>query len=205
MTLMRQLEALFAHMGQPASAAQKTQLVDYLALVEQWNAKMDLTAATDAERLVEVLLADSCALTSLLHNDVGVRGIDVGSGAGAPCLPFVILRPDTSWTLVEPLKKRVAFLRTVIGTLGLSARVQVLAKRIEETSWDKPFDVAMARATFEPQRWLDVGSTLAERVVVFTTDEPPVLVSEQFRCEKTLRYTLPFTHAPRVLTLHKKQ
>ena len=41
-------------------------------------------------------------------------GIDVGSGAGAPALPFALLRPDVSLTLVEPLRKRIAFLRTAM-------------------------------------------------------------------------------------------
>ena len=44
---------------------------------------------------------------------------DVGSGSGVPGLIFGILRPEVDVQLVEPLTKRVAFLKTAARKLSL--------------------------------------------------------------------------------------
>ena len=41
--------------------------------------------------------------------------VDVGSGAGLPGIPLALARPDVGVTLLEPLARRVAFLRQVIS------------------------------------------------------------------------------------------
>ncbi|HEY2367503.1 MAG TPA: RsmG family class I SAM-dependent methyltransferase [Polyangiaceae bacterium] len=125
------------------------------ALVE-WNAKIDLTAAKDATALVWLMLADAMVLAPRIAK--GARVVDVGTGAGAPGLALAILRSDLRVTLAEPLGKRAAFLRTVIGSIGRTD-VTLLPKRGE--ALDKgAFDVAISRATLPPEEWLALGKTL---------------------------------------------
>ena len=62
------------------------------------------------------MLAD--ALRPRAAHPRGARVVDVGTGAGAPGLALALLRPDLRVTLVEPLGKRAAFLRTVLGAVG---------------------------------------------------------------------------------------
>jgi 16S rRNA (guanine527-N7)-methyltransferase len=93
----------------------------------------------------------------------GGRWVDVGSGIGAPGLPLALLAPGVDVTLVEPRAKRVSFLRTAIGTLGLDnvrverSRSDVLAAR--------SFDVAISRATMPPPDWLAEGARLSRQRV----------------------------------------
>ncbi|MGO1853833.1 MAG: 16S rRNA (guanine(527)-N(7))-methyltransferase RsmG [Microbacteriaceae bacterium] len=69
---------------------------------------------------------------------------DVGSGAGLPGLVLAIARPDVTWTLIEPMERRVAWLTEQVSELGLS-NATVLRARAEEVE-PKQFDVVTARA-----------------------------------------------------------
>ncbi len=135
----------------------------WLDALAEWNAKMDLTAAKDATALTWLMLADAMVLAPKIPEGASV--VDVGTGAGAPGLALAILRPDLKVTLAEPLGKRAAFLRTVIGTLGRTD-VALLGKRGEALPRDA-FDVAISRATLSPEDWLALGLELAREAWVF--------------------------------------
>jgi 16S rRNA (guanine527-N7)-methyltransferase len=61
----------------------------------------------------------------------GGRVVDVGSGAGLPGIPMAIARPDCTVVLVEPLIRRVDFLREVVAELGLD-NCRVMRGRADE-------------------------------------------------------------------------
>jgi 16S rRNA (guanine527-N7)-methyltransferase len=146
-------------------------VLDWLTLLDEWNAKIDLTAARTDDELVDLMLADACVLAR--HVPSGARVVDVGSGAGAPGLALSLLRPDLRVTLVEPLAKRVSFLRTVVGRSatanggGAGARAvsapppRVHRGKGEDLVGKESFDVAVSRATLAPEDWLSLGCRLA--------------------------------------------
>lgn len=70
---------------------------------------------------------------------------DVGSGAGLPGLVLAIIRPDVSFTLIEPMERRVAWLERQAGELGLS-NVEVVRARAEEAKLKGALDQVTARA-----------------------------------------------------------
>lgn len=88
----------------------------------------------------------NCAVVAALVPD-GARLVDVGSGAGLPGIPLALARPDLGVVLLEPLARRVEWLREVIADLGLA--VEVERGRAEETAvrrrWEGA-DVVTARA-----------------------------------------------------------
>lgn len=157
------------------SQEQKEKLIEFQSLVQSFSKRMNLTAARDDKSFDEILLSDAdvllrCVADTPLCKYTPLRCVDVGAGAGAPAIPFAILRPDTTFTLVEPLRKRVTFLRTAIGSLGLASRIVVAEQKLD---WEHPsvsgmpFDLAISRATVAPDLWLRVGPCLAPRVAVF--------------------------------------
>jgi 16S rRNA (guanine527-N7)-methyltransferase len=75
----------------------------------------------------------------------GVQVIDVGSGAGLPGIAVAILRPDLRITLLEPLLRRVEWLREVVDDLEL-AQVTVIRGRAEEYVGRLEAAVVTARA-----------------------------------------------------------
>lgn len=70
---------------------------------------------------------------------------DVGSGAGLPGLVLAIMRPDVTFTLIEPMERRVAWLERQVGELELS-NVDVVRARAEESKLKGALDQVTARA-----------------------------------------------------------
>lgn len=175
-------------------------LLAYGALVAQWSRRLNLTGAKDERSLVEVLFADALILMDRLPPSASI--VDVGAGAGAPAIPLLQLRPDSRAVLIEPRRKRVAFLRTAIGSLGLVGRAEVREERLEDARpAGAPFDVAISRATFEPSEWLTRARGLAARVVVLATAALPAPGPGQI-LEEEHRYALPSTDSARILGIY---
>jgi 16S rRNA (guanine527-N7)-methyltransferase len=65
----------------------------------------------------------NCAVVASLVPD-GANLVDVGSGAGLPGIPLALARPDARIVLVEPLARRVEWLREVIADLGVPVEVE---------------------------------------------------------------------------------
>jgi 16S rRNA (guanine527-N7)-methyltransferase len=85
----------------------------------------------------------NCALLAPLLRP-GTVG-DVGSGAGLPGLVLAIARPDVELVLIEPMERRVDWLRTEAQRLGLG-NVSVVRARAEEAALPAPLDQVTARA-----------------------------------------------------------
>ena len=119
--------------------------VQYDALLVDWNARMNLTAVTDPAEVARRHFLDCVQLPQGFHQNPGAL-IDVGSGAGFPGIPLLILHPEWDVTLLDASGKRCAFLQAVLDALGLQA--QVVKARAEDFAHTHraTFDVATARA-----------------------------------------------------------
>jgi 16S rRNA (guanine527-N7)-methyltransferase len=202
--------------GLDATCDERTvsRIVSWLDLLASWNDKIDLTAARSADELVDLMLADAVVLAR--HAAPGASIVDVGSGAGAPGLALGLLRPDLDVTLVEPLAKRVSFLRTVLGHLGGAAgatpdgegALRVFRGKgqalVEQST---TFDIAVARATLPPPAWLDLGRHLVNSggsVWVLLAREPAPETAD-FRIDVDERYVWPLTGAERRAVRYRRE
>lgn len=167
----------------------------WLELLREWNARIDLTAARGDDELYDLMLADAVTLAPRIPH--GARLIDVGVGAGAPGLAIALLRPDLRVTLVEPLTKRISFLRTVLGTIGRTDVALVKDKGEAVASREgRAWDVAISRATLAPAAWVPLGLRLAPSCwALLAKDEPPEI--DGARIEEDISYTWPLTGASR--------
>ena len=117
-------------------------------ILDEYNARMDLTAVLDEDERVDRHDLDSAA--PLRHGLLpqGVRVIDVGTGAGFPGMPLLILRPDLRMTFLDALNKRIAFLNDALTRLGLTATT--LHARAEDAAHmpahREAYDAAVSRA-----------------------------------------------------------
>lgn len=179
-------------------AAARGPIATWLDLLRQWNQRIDLTAARTDDELLDLMLADAAVLArrdALLPE--GATVVDVGTGAGAPGLALALLRPDLKVTLVEPLAKRVSFLRTVLSTVG-RADVGLLRERAEPLARTRAsgWDIAVSRATLPPDEWIPVALRLAPSAwVLLARAEPPAC--EGARIDQDIAYTWPLTGASR--------
>lgn len=89
-----------------------------------WGRKIALTTISNEEDVIRFHFGESIFALSLESFEHG-RLADVGSGAGFPGLAIKLLRPNLPVTLLEPNKKKCAFLNEVARKLQLS-NVEVL-------------------------------------------------------------------------------
>ena len=199
--LARAAKALGVALPDVAASA----LTIWLDLLATWNARVDLTAARSADELVDLMLADALVLSPRIPERA--RVVDVGTGAGAPGLALAILRPDLEMTLVEPLAKRGAFLRTVLGTLLLTPRVTLDGRKGDSVAASQPhaWHVALARATLAPTPWLDLASSLLQpdgSAWVFLAREPNPTTAA-YSVADDVSYRWPLTKAERRLVRYE--
>ncbi|MDP9149417.1 MAG: class I SAM-dependent methyltransferase [Myxococcota bacterium] len=168
----------------------------WLTRIEEWNARIDLTAARSREELVDLMLADALVLAQRVPRDG--RLLDVGSGAGAPGLALALLRTDLRVTLVEPLGKRASFLRLILGVVG-RPDVMIERARGEALAGRRDWDAVVSRATLPPAAWLDLGTQLTAKGgsvwVLLAKGDPPVHL--RATVETDVSYAWPLTGAER--------
>jgi 16S rRNA (guanine527-N7)-methyltransferase len=87
---------------------------------------------------------------------------DIGSGAGLPGLVLAIARPDVSFVLIEPMERRVEWLRSETVRLGLTNVVTVRA-RAEDARLEAPLGQVTARAVTALSKLIPVAVPLVER------------------------------------------
>ncbi|MCC2960057.1 16S rRNA (guanine(527)-N(7))-methyltransferase RsmG [Massilia sp. IC2-278] len=129
-------------MDLPLWAAQREQLMDYLALMAKWNGVYNLTSLRDPMQMVTHHLLDSLAAVSAFE---GVKNVlDVGAGGGLPGIVLAIARPDMQVSLIDTVHKKTAFLTQVKAELGLK-NVTVYTMKVQDLKAG-PFDVITSRA-----------------------------------------------------------
>jgi len=118
----------------------------FQAMVYARNATVNLTAIKQTD---SPLLNFADSLSALPYIEGASTVCDIGSGAGFPGVVLAIAQPGIRFTLMEPRKKRVAFLSDVVQELGLK-NAQTVRMRAEEAGRDpefrERFDIVTARA-----------------------------------------------------------
>ena len=134
----------------------------YLDLLLRWNARVNLTAVRDPEKIVTRHFGESlfAARVLLRGRDAAAAAstlVDVGSGAGFPGVPMKLFAPQLGLTLIEAHNKRAVFLREVVRSLELD-RTEVFGGRAEH--WAKTADLVTLRAVEQFERALPVAAKL---------------------------------------------
>ena len=127
---------------------QAEQFEAYHDMLVAANARMNLTRVPDDPREAVDRNYLDCIAPLAGGFPEAPTAADVGSGAGFPGIPLAIMLPDTRFTLIDALSRRVEFLRAVIARLGLNA--EALHLRAEDAARQgalrERFDLTTARA-----------------------------------------------------------
>jgi 16S rRNA (guanine(527)-N(7))-methyltransferase RsmG len=112
------------------SAPAIMRLREYYGQVIAWNARLHLVApCSPAEFATRHVLESLLALPYLSEE---ARVVDVGSGAGLPIIPCLIVRPSLRATLIDSSHKKVIFLREALRRVGAHEVAKVIAGRFEK-------------------------------------------------------------------------
>lgn len=151
----------------PVGEAAAVRLDRYVALLLQWQARINLIAPSTVEDIWTRHVADSLQLLDCVPD--ARHWIDFGSGGGFPGLPLACVLADRSGAnvqLVESNAKKASFLREAIRHTGAAAVVHNV--RIEDfgDSFAGPVDVVTARALAPLKTLCDQVFPLTERGAV---------------------------------------
>ena len=140
--MLNKLSRLLDEAGISLTDHQKNQLVAYVGLLDKWNKAYNLTSVRDPNEMLVRHILDSIIVAPYLQ---GSRFIDVGTGPGLPGIPLAIVRPESHFTLLDSLGKRVRFLRQVQHELKLD-NITPVQSRVEAFPAEPPFDGVISRA-----------------------------------------------------------
>ena len=134
-------------------------LLSHAAAVEADADRLGLISHGDAGHVLSRHTADSLLFAVVRTPEPDDRWIDVGSGAGFPGLVLAACFPEASFVLLEPQRRRAAFLEMQAARLGLE-NVSVMQERAD--TLEPGFDVAVARALAEPSLAMEALWRLVE-------------------------------------------
>ena len=188
----------------------------FLQELMRWNRKMNLTGIKDPHGIVVKHFLDSMAVSPYISP--GSSLLDVGSGAGFPCIVLKILDPSLKVTSIDSSGKKLSFQRHLIRQLGLEG-TDVVQARLPDPGvverFNKVFDYAISRAFGSLGALLriarplikDTGIVIAMKGKMEGRGGTSNDVAKQFnmKLQRTISFTLPLTTADRTLLFFAKE
>jgi 16S rRNA (guanine527-N7)-methyltransferase len=101
-----------------------------------WTRAINLTAIRDPAAVALAHVVDSLSGVAVLHERGVDRFMDLGSGGGYPGIPIAAALPAARALLVEPIRKKAAFLSVVAAATGLGSTVEAAPVRVEALASD---------------------------------------------------------------------
>jgi 16S rRNA (guanine527-N7)-methyltransferase len=125
------------------SEKQQEQFESLADLYADWNLKINVVSRKDIEELYLRHVLHSLAIAKFIKFNPGAEVLDVGTGGGFPGIPLAILFPETHFTLVDAIGKKIKVVQEVIDGLGLE---NVTAKHLRVEEEKNQFDFVVSRA-----------------------------------------------------------
>lgn len=137
------LEFLLKQRGIVLSPNQLAELWRYHSLIRNRNQDRELTRIINFESVVLKHYVDCMVVGNLFH--IPSPLLDIGTGAGFPGVCLKIRYPKLQIFLAEPRPKKVAFLREVISSLGLTG-IEVFEHKVVSKSFKTLVSGVITRA-----------------------------------------------------------
>ncbi len=194
-------------LGLDVPAGVPKRLWDYAQELLRWNARVNLTAITRPDEVVEKHLLDSLAVLPEVRGATSL--LDLGAGAGLPGIPLALALPELSVVLADAVGKKVAFMKTALVKAGLAGRGRVVHVRAGGQPDGEGLgraQVVISRALMDVEPWLALARAYLApggRVVAMlgqTPDEGALRAAGEkagLRLFSRRTWALPFSGDPR--------
>lgn len=135
-------------LGITLSPQQLDEFDTFAKMLIETNKVMNLTAITDPQGIAVKHFADSLTIMNAVKFENRDKVLDIGTGAGIPGIPLLIMNNEINLTLNDSTAKKLRFVQSVIEELKLKA--EIIHARAEELGRDnkyrETYDYAVSRA-----------------------------------------------------------
>jgi 16S rRNA (guanine527-N7)-methyltransferase len=192
-------------LGLTPSAKQISSFMTYLSELKKWNKVYNLTGLKKDKDIIIKHFFDSLLYLKVLP-DGETKIADIGTGAGFPGIPLKIIRTEIDMYLIEPSRKKSAFLRHITRRLELK-RIEVIEKSIQEIKVNKGLpclvDAAVTRALFSIKDFTKKTSLIVKKGGTLILNKGPK-VDEELKMLQNGKYevlpvNLPFSDIKRYI------
>jgi 16S rRNA (guanine527-N7)-methyltransferase len=112
-------------------------------LYRLWNAQINVISRKDIENIYSHHVLYSLAIAKIISFAADTKILDVGTGGGFPGIPLAIMFPDSNFTLVDSINKKIKVVNAVAESLNLK-NVCAMQARAEELKTKYDFVVSRA-------------------------------------------------------------
>ncbi len=122
---------------------QLEQFAELKSLYTHWNSQINVISRKDTDHFYERHVLHSLGIAKIISFNSDSHILDVGTGGGFPGIPLAIMYPDSTFTLVDSIGKKIKVVNEITHVLGLknSHGVHSRAEQINEK-----FDFIVSRA-----------------------------------------------------------
>ena len=193
-TFSQALREHAADFGIQVGADEVRRLSNYYELLRKWNPRLHLVAPCSPKEFATRHVLESLLL--LPHLPQAARVVDVGSGAGLPIIPCLILRADLRATLVESSHRKAVFLREALRDANGREPAALTVLRFEQTG--------PPAADFVTCRALDRFQELLPALIEWAPPASTLLLFAGEELRKQIEILLPNAKAERIPTSDRR-
>lgn len=126
-------------------------------LIKEWNEKINLVSRNDIENLTERHILHSLALVKFASIKPGNKILDIGTGGGFPGIPLAIMFPESKFTLIDSIGKKIMVVKDLIDQLNLK---NAQAIHIRSDDYRGKFDIVTGRAVTRMLKFFNMSEHL---------------------------------------------
>ena len=89
------------------SDIQKDRMSKLKVIYDRWNGMINVISRKDMDNFIVHHVLHSLSIAKVINFLPGTKILDVGTGGGFPGIPLAILFPDSQFTLLDSIEKKL--------------------------------------------------------------------------------------------------